>query len=144
MKNLKKLLMKDARRAAQQDAVLRSELTHSMPGNLLDNVVFLRLEGHTLRVTVTSAAWASRVRFSSATLLDAARKFDPEACGLSVHVEPETGSQPAQRDTQRSATLPASGTVEQLKTLARHTNDDDLGNALNRLASTLSKKPAKP
>jgi len=73
MKSFSTLVGKTTRAAMADDRHIKRVISRIVPANTLNHIEFCRLEGGRLRITVDSAAWISRLRFSERQIIDAMR-----------------------------------------------------------------------
>ncbi|MEM9172446.1 MAG: DciA family protein [Pseudomonadota bacterium] len=92
-KDLKSVLagnnqLSELAREARRRANLRDALAAELPAVLADAIVSAECDQRTLRVAVTTGAWATRLRFSEQLCLEAAAAAGLEVDCLSVRVTP--------------------------------------------------------
>ena len=100
MKSFSTLVGKTTRAAIANDRQIKQVISRIVPASTLSHIEFCRLEGGRVRITVDSAAWVSRLRFSERQLIDALRSQRFDVHTASYHVAPD--ETPALRKTVRA------------------------------------------
>lgn len=106
---------------------------------MMQNVLFLREEGKRLRVTVSSAGWASRLRFQSETILRSLATTGIVLNEVSVHVQPQQNHAHMQRKSVRKPTPVSGKTVDHVHEVAAGIEDPKLRASLVRLAESMGR-----
>ena len=111
-----------------------------VPAAALDAVALCRIENQQLHITLTSASWLSRLRFSEKSLLSEVEKLNLSATSVRWHVLPGR-IEPPRRESIRQAALeiPVQAPVKVLKA-ANQFEDPALRTALQRVAKTMQKR----
>lgn len=119
----------------EQRQTLRARLLHSLPASAHTALLDAVIQTNTLHLTVTSAAWASRLRLMTPLLIQICQQ--PTVSQLKVHVRTPAAEPKAK--TFRTPMPVSIQVIQQLDALA-HTldNDDPLACALQRLSELLS------
>lgn len=127
MKSLNSLIGKTTRTAIQQDRRIRQLISQIVPARALAHIEFCRLEGGRLRLTVDSAAWVSKLRFSERQIISALRQEKLDAHTISVHVSP--AEKPTTRVTLRKPNETSEQAAIAIHKLAESALADDQGPA---------------
>ena len=137
MKPFDSLIGPAARAAMGEDRRIRGVISRIVPAEALAHVMFCRLTERQLRVTLDSAAWIARLRFSERQLLAALARDGLEARTVSWHVSPV--SRPAPRETRRREANTASAQAARaVLSAARDVDDEELAAQLRRVAARLT------
>lgn len=141
MKSFGTLVGKTTRAAIASDRQIKRVISQIVPASTLKHIAFCRLEGGRVRITVDSAAWVSRLRFSERQIIDAMRSQRLDVHTASYHVVPS--ETPPPRKTIRVPERTQSGAAS-LEAAASAVNDSDgndqLRQELLKLARTLREK----
>jgi len=140
MKSFYNLIDSATRTAIQQDRAIKQVISRIVPARALPHVQFCRLEGGRLRVTVDTAAWVAKLRFSERQIIDALRAEQLDVVTMSFHVAP--ASMPEPRRTVRTPNNPPEQVAVTLSMLA----EERLAEESEAPAATLQKSghPAVP
>lgn len=141
MKSFSTLVGKTTRAAMADDRHIKRVISRIVPANTLNHIEFCRLEGGRLRITVDSAAWISRLRFSERQIIDAMRSERLDAHTVSYHVAP--GEIPTPRKTLRVPKSTQSGAAcmeAAASAVSGSTEEDKLRQELLKLARTLRQR----
>ncbi len=120
MKSFETLIGTTTRATLQQDYRIKRVISRIVPVSTLDHIEFCRLEGGRLRLTVDSAAWVARLRFSERHIIDILRQERLDIHTVSFHVSP--AEEPAVRTTRRK---PNGGSDAAARALAALANTVD-------------------
>lgn len=123
MKSFEKLITAGTRAAIQQNNQIKQVISQIVPASSLAHIEFCRIEGGRLRVTVDSAAWIAKLRFSERQLIQALKAQKLDVHTASWHVAPI--DKPKPRITIRQANELSSRSAAAITALAEATNDDD-------------------
>jgi len=153
MKSLERLLGSDLQMATAHNNRLKKQISQCVPANAMAHVLFARNESRTLRITVSSAAWAAKMRFYAAEIVRQSTGQQNEFDEVRVHVLPENRQTPLKRTSRRTSPSASDATTEALCQVAVQIEQStdgqenpvrsgeggsELGDALRRLASNLS------
>lgn len=137
MKPFDSLIGSAARAAMDEDRRIRGVISRIVPAEALAHVMFCRLRDRQLRVTLDSAAWIPRLRFSERQLLAALARDGLEARTVSWHVTPL--KRPAPRETRRrDANAGSAQAARAMLSAARDVDDEVLSEQLRRVARRLT------
>ena len=140
MKNIGDLIGKGTDRVAHEDTVLRRQVSQCVPDGLMRNVLFVREEDQRLRVTLSSAAWASRMRFFSEDILRFLATSGIILKEVSVHVQPQQNLQHLQRKCDRKPAPVTQASASHVGQVADGIDDPKLRAALLNLAAVMDAK----
>lgn len=111
-----------------ENSQIKRVISRIVPATTMAHVQFCRVEGGRMRLTVDSAAWIARIRFSNRQIIDELRRLSYDVHTISYHVAP--AEQPVSRITARNpvkATPRAAAAIEataaQLKLKSSGQND---------------------
>ncbi|MEE9321883.1 MAG: DciA family protein [Granulosicoccus sp.] len=121
-----------ARAAMREDRHIQNVISQIMPTNALPHILFCRLQEERLRITVDSAAWASRLRFSERQLLDVLSLERLSVRSVSWHVAPAEHA--TARVTRREANAASSYSAALVSSAAESVGDERLRDALEILS----------
>jgi len=141
MKSFSTLVGKTTRAAIADDRHIKRVISQIVPANTLNHIEFCRLEGGRLRITVDSAAWISRLRFSERQIIDVMRSEQLDTHTVSYHVAP--GEIPTPRKTLRAPKRTQSGAVSMeaaASAISGSAVEDKLRQELLKLARTLRQR----
>jgi hypothetical protein len=124
-----------ARAAMREDRRIQSVISQIMPTNALPHILFCRLQEERLRVTVDSAAWASRLRFNERQLIDTLSQARLSVRSVSWHVAP--AERAVARVTTREANSASSQAAALVRSTAKTVDDERLSVALEKLAGKM-------
>ena len=137
MKPFDSLIGSAARAAMGEDRRIQAVISRIVPAEALAHVMFCRLRDRQLRVTLDSAAWVPRLRFSERQLLAALARDGLEARTISWHVTPV--KRPAPRETRRrDANAGSAQAARAMLSAARDVDDEVLSEQLRRVARRLA------
>lgn len=124
----------------RDDRHVKRVISRIVPSSTLTHIQFCRVEGGRLRLTVGSAAWIARLRFSERQIIDGLRKEKVDCHTISYHVAPD--ERPHVRKTVRQPLVApnAGNRVEEIVCKMPETGDDRLRQELLKLARTLKKR----
>ena len=126
-----------------EDRRIRGVISRIVPADALEHVMFCRLRERQLRVTLDSAAWIPRLRFSERQLLAALARDGLEARTVSWHVTPV--KRPAPRETRRrDANAGSARAARAVLSAARDVDDAELSDQLRRMAARLAGRATGP
>ncbi len=123
MKTLDKLISAATQSTLRDNHRIRLLVSRIVPATSLAHIQFCRLEGGRLRVTVDSAAWVARLRFSERQLIDELKRAKLDVHTISWHVA--ALEKPQSRSTHRQPNPLTRRSSECLKTLAESTRADE-------------------
>ncbi|MFK7853850.1 MAG: DciA family protein [Granulosicoccus sp.] len=140
MKSFNSLVDQSTRTAISNNRQIKELISQIVPSATLSHIEFCRLEGGRLRVTLDSAAWVAKLRFSERQLVDTLRAAGLDAHTVSFHVSPE--EKPVLRTTSRKANQASTRSADSLMQAAAAVgssdeDDDSLRHELLRLAAKL-------
>lgn len=116
MKSFGSLIETRTRATLAQDRQIKRVISRIVPAATLSHVQFCRLEGGRLRVTVDSAAWVARLRFTERQLVGALKEQRLDVHTVSFHVAPS--EVPVIRTTTRQANRAGVAAARALQSLA--------------------------
>lgn len=125
----------------RQNRQIKQVISQIVPEDILRHIQFCRIENGRLRMTVDSAAWVARLRFSDRQLIDTLTHHKLMVSAISYHVVPPEKS--IARKVQRSTPASSERSITTLKTAAAAMNttgeedDDRLRQELLRLAEKM-------
>lgn len=96
-----------AKQAMRENLKIKQVISKIVPANTLDHIEFCRIEGGRMRITVDSATWIARLRFSERQIISTLRALNFDCHTLSYHVAPS--EMPVTRKTVRKAHRHISG-----------------------------------
>lgn len=110
----------------------------ALPGELAEQLIGVSLDGETLIVQVEQAVWATRLRYAAPQLLDAFSRTFPhlKLTQCKVKISPLPRLHPVEK---RVASLPPDSAIEEMETLSRLIEDENLAKRLQRLAESARK-----
>ena len=119
---------------------LRNAISRIVPAAAVNAVALCRIENQQLHITLTSASWLSRLRFSEAALLGELETLKLSANRVRWHVLPGR-IEPQRRESirQEALEIPADAPKKVL-TAAEQFENSDLRTALQRVAATMQKR----
>jgi len=88
MKDFTALVAPETRRTIRLDHQLREAISQIVPAAALASISLCRLENEQLHITLSSASWLSRLRFSEKAMLKELEKVNLTANGVRWHVLP--------------------------------------------------------
>lgn len=152
MKNFTELMSGSLVQRARESNRLLKQISHCMPPELAERISFVRRDGDTLRICVSSAAMAAKLRFLGTTLCDTINATSHNGDSvhqynrlqrISVHVVPATTQKDLKRQISHDREAPSPQAVERIRQVAKALDNDqqgdELANALVRLAGKLEK-----
>lgn len=104
MKAFESLVGSSTRAAIENNLKIKQVIASLVPATAMAHIVFCRLEGGRLRVTVDNAAWVAKLRFSERLLITALKAEKKDIHTISWHIAPV--EQPITRSTRRTANKP--------------------------------------
>lgn len=107
MKSFGTLVTVAAKQAMRENGQIKQIISKIVPASTLSHIEFCRIEGGRMRVTVDSASWIARLRFSERQIINTLRALDYDCHTLSYHVAP--AEKPVTRKTIRKANSHVSG-----------------------------------
>ncbi len=119
-------------------------VTKNVPSELREYLVHARVDDDLLKVTVSSAAVATRLRFLSTVLLDATTSAGLAVNSVSVHVMPGDKRRYLQKRPTLQPLSASAQTAQSLERMAGETEDDEMQTALKRLARAMRKSGSNP
>jgi hypothetical protein len=122
MKTFENLIPAQTRAAISQNNHIKQVISQIVPASSAAHVEFCRIEGGRLRVTVDSAAWIAKLRFSERQLIQALRAEKLDVHTASWHVAPVDKPEP--RVTLREPNELSSRSAASLTALANATKND--------------------
>lgn len=122
MKSFENLIPAQTRAVISQDNHIKQVISRIVPASSAAHIDFCRIEGGRLRVTVDSAAWIAKLRFSERQLIQALRSEKLDVHTASWHVAPIDNPKP--RVTVRKPNELSSRSAEALTALAAATDDE--------------------
>jgi len=122
VKKLNRLISATTQATVRENHRIREMVSRIVPASNLAHILFYRLEGGRLRITVDSAAWIARLRFGERQMINALRAEKLEVHTISWHVAAEETPRP--RTTQRKANPLSPGAAGSLIAAAEMTRDD--------------------
>jgi len=128
----------NAQKRAQSVSLIEI-ISRCVPTPVLDSIVHTRMVDQRLRVTVSGAAAATRVRFSGARIKEEFQTAGITVDSISVHVQPADEQKFLQTPSTNRPDKPSSSAIQTVDRLARSIEDPELGSALNRLARAMQK-----
>ncbi|MBX2825656.1 MAG: hypothetical protein KTR33_13055 [Gammaproteobacteria bacterium] len=120
----------------------RQLIARSLPAEMAEQVLFVRVIQGRARVTVASSAFAAKLRFFQREIQEQISSVNPVS-QLSVHVLPAGTSLTELRTSVRDKPTASPSTVNAIEQTARAIGDTDLQKSLQRLARNLDKHKEK-
>ena len=140
MKDFTSLLAPKARQTIRLNRQLSIAVSRIVPAAAVDAIALCRIEDQQLHITLTSASWLSRLRFSESALLKEVENLNLSANRVRWHVLPSR-VEPQRRESIRQAALEIpSDAPNRVLTAANQFEDSDLRKALQRVANTMQKR----
>ena len=141
MKSFDSLIGPVARAAMRDDNRIREVISRIVPAEALAHVTFCRLSERQLRITLDSAAWVPRLRFSERQLLAALAREGLEARTVSWHVAP--AKNPGVRaPSRRVASTASTHAARAVLSAAASIDDPELAGQMRRMAERLGGRRA--
>lgn len=122
MKTFENLITAKTREAITQNNHIKQVISRIVPASSAAHIEFCRIEGGRLRVTVDSAAWIAKLRFSERQLIQALRAEKLDVHTASWHVAPI--DKPKPRVTLRTPNELSLRSAASLTALAAATTDN--------------------
>jgi len=122
VKKLNKLISASTQATVRENHRIREMVSRIVPARNLAHILFCRLEGGRLRITVDSAAWIARLRFGERQMISALRAEELEVHTISWHVAADETPRP--RTTRRTANPLSPGAAESLIAAAEMTREE--------------------
>lgn len=122
MKTFENLIPAKTRAVIEQNNHVKNVISQTLSSSSVAHIVFCRIEGGRLRVTVDSAAWITKLRFSERQIIQALRLEKLDVHTASWHVAPI--DHPAPRVTLRKPNKLTSRSASALQALATATTDN--------------------
>lgn len=140
MKDFTSLVAPEARHTIWLNDQLGNAVSNIVPVAAVDAIALCRIEKEQLHITLTSASWLSRLRFSERALLEEVVKLGQTATTVRWHVLPGR-VEPQRRESIRQAALEIPGEAPgKLLAAAQQFDDEGLRKALIRVAKTMQKR----
>lgn len=143
MKRVDQLMAGMTDEAMQDDRRLRQTISRIVPAPTLQQLAFCRLEHGVLHLSVTNAAWLTRLRFIERSLVAELRTAGREVHTVRGHVLPRR-SPVRQRQASRPAPAASAAGANSLQQLADSLEDGRLKTALCRAAGHLRNPARQP
>jgi len=124
MKSFENLITAQTKAAITQNNHIKQVISQIVPASSAAHIEFCRIEGGRLRVTVDSAAWIAKLRFSERQLIQALRSEKLDVHTASWHVAPIDNPKPRVTLRQPNELSPLS--AKALTALAAATTDDPI------------------
>lgn len=140
MKDFTTLLAPEARQTIQLNRQLRAALTKCVPPAAISAVSLCRLENDQLHITLTSASWLSRLRFTERTILSEVRALNLTATKLKWHVLPGRVEPQRRESIRQEALVIPDKAPQRVLAAAKNFEDDALREALIRVADTMQQR----
>ena len=141
MKSFNTLVGKTTRAAIAGDRQIKQVISRIVPASTLSHIEFCRLEGGRVRITVDSAAWVSRLRFSERQIIDEMRSQRLDVHTASYHVAPNETPTPRKTLRVPQRTQNGAASVEAAASAVTDSGDEDrLRQELLKLARTLRER----
>jgi hypothetical protein len=86
MKSFESLVGASTRAAMHQNRQIKQLISRIVPATLSQHMQFCRLDAGRLRITVDSAAWIARLRFTDRQIIDELRRHNLDVHTISYHV----------------------------------------------------------
>jgi len=137
MKDFTNLLAPEARRTIRLNRQLKHAISQIVPAAALDAVALCRIEDELLHITLTSASWLSRLRFSEQNLLAEVKKLNLTASGIRWHVLPSRIDPPRLESIRQEALEIPPGAPIKITRAAEQFEDPVLRNSLQQVAKTM-------
>lgn len=91
---------------------IKSIISQIVPAKTLQQIEFCRVEGGRLRITLTSAAWASKLRFFERQIIGELKSAALDAHTVSYHVSPSVTPVPRKTIRQANRSRSAAASIE--------------------------------
>ena len=141
MKSFDSLIGPAARAAMRDDRRIREAISRIVPAQALHHVTFCRLAGRQLRVTLDSAAWVPRLRFTERPLLAELARDGLDARTVSWHVAPVKNPGPREPSGRR-ANAGSAQAARAVLSAAESIDDEALAGQMRRMARRLTGRAA--
>ncbi len=112
-------------------------VTKNVPLELREHLVHARISDVQLKITVSSAAVATRLRFSSTLLLDAVSSAGHAVDTVTIHVMPADKRRYVQQQPSLQPLDASPQTAQSLERMAGDMEDNEMQTALMRLARAM-------
>ena len=122
-----------------QTVSLNEVISRCVPTPVLANIVHTRMVDQRLRITVSSASAATRVRFAGSKIQQEFETIGTVVDSVSVHVQPGDERKFLQTPSTNRPQKPSPSAIQTVDRLARTIEDPELGDALSRLARAMQK-----
>jgi len=139
MKKLHDCMVPDLGLVVRDSHRYRQLIARSLPEELVDQILFVRVAQGCARITVASSAFAARLRFFQREIRHQIGS-QVQINQLSVHVLPAGTTLPQPRSSQRDKPRATSKTIAGIEQTAHSMDDADLKLSLQRLARNLETK----
>ncbi len=140
MKPFNELINQSAQRAMQDDRRIRKVIAQIVPGEILAHIQFCRIDNQVVSVTVDSANWVARLRFSTAQILSNLNAANINASSVSWHVTPSKSAVEPRQSAFRKRTR-SEAAAQIVASTAAEMEQDELQAALLKVAAQLAKRP---
>jgi len=140
MKSFESLVGTAAREAMRDDDRIRSLISRIVPEGALQHITFCRHGDQQLRITLDSAAWISKLRFSERKILAALIRGGYETRTVSWHVavaKPPTTRATTQRLARGGSAQAARAVLSAAEENRDRQGNDELSRQLERMAKHL-------
>lgn len=115
----------------------RQLIAEVLPAGLMEQIVFVRVDHGTAKITVKSSAFAARIRFHTHDIQQQISRNLP-VDNVTLHVLPAGTILPAPRPSDRAKPVASTKTVSAIRQVANSLDDPDLKRSLERLAGNLT------
>lgn len=122
-----------------QSVSLNEVISRCVPTPVVENIVHTRMVDQRLRITVSGASVATRVRFAGSRIQQEFKAVGITVDSVSVHVQPADERKFLQTALTNRPEKPSRSAIQTVDRLARTIEDPELGDALDRLARAMQK-----
>lgn len=138
MKKIADCMMSDLSLVSRLNNRYRRLISDVLPENLMKHIVFVRIDQRAAKITVTSSAFAVRIRFHSRDIQRQLSQDGP-INSVTLHVLPAGTVLPAPRPSERENPKASEKTVTGIRQVANSIDAPDLKQSLERLAKNLTR-----